>query len=390
MGSVNPSKVDLTTHYLLVKQGESGAEFKAIEKGLLGSLKVWWASATGGWNPKIQDVADTITQKVIPHLGETDKAELKQHLEAFQTRRGGQAKYNHVFDTTIDLLTPQPTTTSTRERSTTPPLQSPPRGASQAAAAAPPLKSRSEENIHFNALIRDKSDIERGAVEKTVDELLGPGKYSRLFSGSEIMSLNEFQQVNNYMRNREKLDALADQHERYGYASKEAFREPLLQAVTDHYGEERAEEIATGKAAITDAEIPELAKKIQQPAAPSAQSTRKSSALAKGAAAPAPTGIASKQEALRKADLSSVIVQVERDLGNISQTKVEREAMRSNIERAVSAYTKEKPSAYAQKKLAGAANMDDFLYNLVLEQVVNNTAALSKQSEALIQAHRKA
>jgi hypothetical protein len=85
--AIGPSdlpQVDLTTHYLLSKADEKGVRFQSVEKGFLGSIKVLLLTKLGGYDAKIDHVADVIFTKALPMVGTSDRKALAETLEKFE------------------------------------------------------------------------------------------------------------------------------------------------------------------------------------------------------------------------------------------------------------------------------------------------------------------
>lgn len=81
-------QVNLETHYLLAKTDEKGARFESAEKGLLGSIKVFLLTTFGGYDAKIDHVAQVVYDQVISKapgaLNRGEKQTLITNLEKFE------------------------------------------------------------------------------------------------------------------------------------------------------------------------------------------------------------------------------------------------------------------------------------------------------------------
>lgn len=331
---VNPAEVDLVKNYLLVREDDSGnREFKSVEKGSLGGRIIFFLLTTfGGYNADIDKVQEAI-KEVIDRGGfsNTEKNILHANLIKFQQHEVTvNHRHQHVFRGTIEALTADTTHPVARQATPSPASESapkqPPQPAVRSLMAKPPTRTNT-------------------------------------------------QQAQTYYNNEQKLNLIFDNLKPY-FKSDEDRINALSVALEDHYGIQFMNEVLDGYREISDQDVLEIGRKVKRPKAqrqqPKAQPMRQA---APAQSAPPRLTLQEKQAAIRKARPNVLILQASSSL-SLHQTAAEEKAMPSHIAKKLESYLKDPLPTYAKNELENVENIDDFLHDIALRELLDNTKSV--------------
>jgi hypothetical protein len=336
------SQTNLTTHYLLVREKDGKTEFESAQKGTLwGGLKFLWLTKIEGYNANISVVRDNILILSTSWFSATQRNDLIRNFKQFQIHEIKQHhQHTHVFDAAIGEMSPIGIGTPQE------PVQ--------------PLKRSSEPRSTLTTQESKKPNLDE----------------------------NEHVKLDN---NSSQLAKITNNWKDYGFKSEQESINALDKALDAYYGREKQSQVLIGKIAITDEDLQGILGKLETPGHPSERIRKpRPTPAAKPVAKPAPQqqDIAAKQQAIRNASIPDLIQQAEKK-AKVFPSGPEKAALPRHIEKALEKYTKEPLASYARKELEGIDDINKFLFNIALRELLNNTRSVQANADNLYKAHMK-